>query len=137
MKPFINTIHFFCIAFTFVILGICVTNLMLGYPVSLSGETIAVNTALILVLIFVSRFMGMLNIKNRAVRLSVDFAAKYAIVMIACTCILLHYHLPIAKNLIQSSILFSAVYAGSCQYYRKKAQMNAAEINRLLDKYNS
>lgn len=137
MKPFINTLHFFCVAFTFVIFGICAANLMLGYPVSISGETIAANTVLIILLLFVSRFMGMLNIKNRAVRVSIDFAAKYAVVMIVCTCFLLHYQLPLAENLIQTSALFAAVYAGSYLYHRKKAQMNAEEINRLLDKHNS
>lgn len=137
MKRLINSIHFFCIAFTFVTLAICAINLLTGYPVSISGETIAVNSIIIIGLLCASRLIGMLNIKKQTVRQIIDFAVKYAIVMIAYSCLYWNSQLPIAENWKMTSLVFTVVYVITYAYYRKKAQMNAKEINCLLDKYNS
>ena len=137
MKRFINSIHFFCIAFTFVTLTICAANFLMGYPVSVSGETITVNSIIIIGLLCADRLIELLNMKNRTVRQIVDFAVKYAVVITACSFLYLHCQLPIAENQFTTSFVFTVVYAASYMYYRKKAQINAEEINRLLDKYHS
>lgn len=136
MKRFLNKISYICIAYTLSILCLIFLKVFSDDSIAVTGEESVVILAIIVAAHVVNWALGLISFHNKLACTAAGFFAQYA----AFCCILLGWYKIHKVNdslawFLKSTGIYIVVYALITVYCNKKAALEAAEINRLLNQF--
>lgn len=136
MKLLLNKLSSICMVFTMSVLGIILADFAAGhYSSSLSGQALLIMLGFITVLYLIPSLMNQIPFRREIFYQISTALIQYAAFLVYLVCWFRYQHLVnLTGWLLKNTVLYAIIYFLISLYYRKKSQLQAEEINRLLDR---